>query len=82
MNIRTLALASSVILAATTASFAQSLPNFGRRGTGTVTANRRAALFLRLVMGDMLMLLGHIGVVCTENLNPSVMMMKPAKNRV
>jgi hypothetical protein len=25
---------------------------------------------------------GHSSVVCTENLNPNVMMMKPAKDRV
>ena len=34
MQIRTLALASAVILTATTASFAQSLPNFGPNAPG------------------------------------------------
>jgi hypothetical protein len=34
MQIRTLALASAVILTATTASFAQSLPNFGPNTPG------------------------------------------------
>jgi hypothetical protein len=65
MQIKPLALASAVVLTATTASFAQSLPNFGPNapGYGDSYGKPVSGTYHRLVMGDMLTLLGHTGGV-------------------